>query len=1039
MRKTPRQTIIEIPYIMERLSKSSALMHLVTAFTSAVNMLDYSPDINEINNREISSANPQQNNFRSPEEEEEEEDLTLYGLPPKPGSEIITATKKQSSLRSSSKDDAFFSSSSSSKKMEKVLLRELTQSFLDLFLDISLHEECSIVICEQGVCDAAINMIDKDFAYDNKDLRLSYTVELMWNVLEYFVSKMKGYHGLPDYDELVLLIKHGGIMDLEHSMKVLFQLLDYQINEGYKQSDKEFRNMILIVLSIYAEFPNTIGYFLNSQLFHWLITYACVEEIGKNNWMFFLKKTAKKRNFISTIDVDLEFKKQVWILITQLLRSNDPDALLCVAASPLMTALLMYLETDSPTDNNATSMKKVSTTNSNNNNHHMMTENQVGFSHSSSLSYDDGGGTGGGGGGGGGGLVSKSLTNENSAIVNNKKDLKNVIQQQKNSNKLLTMNQTTTSSHSQLTANGFSLEKPFISTLTPSKLREFQVQAMLFLLQNAPKILTEFERMDGIARIIRIIQHYCASENVEHQQLIFYALVLIHRSLLNSIQTREYLESINGVSIFLDIFTHCCSTCEESRAQILRIVSSLCNHHNRLCQDQFQSHRGILLLLEPLRLYIKKRPALIGLKAGLNIQHDQHRNNDGHEKGIITDPYEDAMTGEISVLVISIIDCFKAAIVSYRENELQFADLEGMDVLLDLLEISPFVLRLHVMRILTDILKNCKVVPFANCWRSGKTLRSAAQVLCHAYLDEEARLNFERKTGEFTGIICNILEPLGNHQWPISDTEAPLLGFHNDGFHNTFSTSLAVTKLTTAILAGRAAVQTNLPVKICNEAMETDARSLLSELLGSLGLYESYHIRDEFNPFRIDTSQSILRHEEEPIFEEGIGSFSVVKDNSIMNPSKRSPGSRAASISDIKKYQQQHHTDQPNEGGNAFDEVRLGAREKQVLAVAKKYLALKEGEWWKDVKKNLEEKKIVPIEADAALISARLDNAFDAAIATQVEQMILSDEQEVDKKAEEDGFLGQILTKKHQQIKAEWLKRNAKGVPAKKVKTKVTK
>jgi hypothetical protein len=61
-------------------------------------------------------------------------------------------------------------------------------------------------------------------------------------------------------------------------------------------------------------------------------------------------------------------------------------------------------------------------------------------------------------------------------------------------------------------------------------------------------------------------------------------------------------------------------------------------------------------------------------------------------------------------------------------------------------------------------------------------------------------------------------------------------------------------------------------------------------------------------------------------------------------------------------------------------------------------------------------------------------------MATQSEQMLLYDDQEAEKKQEENGLLGQILTKKHQQIKAEWIKRNAKGAPKKnKLKTVVVK
>lgn len=998
LRSTPRQTIVDIPYIMERLARSGALAIISEQFLLAVKELDYNAESDNPSRVLKSEESPVRPNPL-------DEDLTLYGLPPRNPPD---ATTQVSSLAA----ELELSLESSPPKEKKAILWELTQAFLDLCLDITVHEECAIGMCENSVCNAAIYLLKKDFDHDKRDPRLSYVVELMWNVLEPFIGKMRSFHGSPDHDEIVLFIKHGGIMDLEHCMKVLVEILDFQIMDGYRQSDKEFRNMILIVLSLFAELPNVIGYFTQSQLLTWLVTYACVEEIGHKNWLFFTKKVANKRNYATTADIDLEFKKQLWMLLTQLLKNNDPDALLCIAASPLMPCMMMYLEKDSP-DNSiaATSTKRnlpgtLATGASQLESH---------FSPHPSLSY---GGEEGfvsrsmvddrrGGGGGGGSLTKGPLKAGGSML------------------------QPSHSSSQNVYRGGVGIvvpEKTFIGSLTPSKLREFQVQAILFLLQNAPKMLGEFERIDGIARILATILKYSQSDNADHKMLVFYGLVLLHRSLLNSQSVRRYLEENQGLIAFLQIFSLCSD--EESRAQAVRIVASLCSgcQPPQRCAKQFRECQGLRLLLEPLRAYVQRRPPIVGLKAAINIYHDTDKRDP------LPDPLDNAVGGEISVLVIAIIDAISQGVVRYPANEQQFADLEGIDALFDLLEIAPFVLRLHILRVLTDLLINPKLVIFANCWRSSKTLRSAAQLLCHAWLDEETRLEAERPA---EGIINNLFDPLGQHHWPVSEAEQPLLGFHNDGYHNTFTQSVTVSKLASAILAGRSAVQTNLPIQIANNALESDSRSVLSEIMGHLGLYDTYQIQDETSPFKTRDSMGEFLMAGNSTTMGGDG-------NELLSMSKRTPGAPSVEMLQSRKSQHQNLSiSRGNFGGSAeggnetgFDEVKLHSREKQVLVIAKKYLALREGDWWRQVKESFEEKKLVPIEADAALIQERLDHAFDAAVATQTEQMLLFDEHEADRKQEENGFLGQILTKKHQQIKAEWIKRNAKGAPKKTTKPK---
>jgi hypothetical protein len=94
--------------------------------------------------------------------------------------------------------------------------------------------------------------------------------------------------------------------------------------------------------------------------------------------------------------------------------------------------------------------------------------------------------------------------------------------------------------------------------------------------------------------------------------------------------------------------------------------------------------------------------------------------------------------------------------------------------------------------------------------------------------------------------------------------------------------------------------------------------------------------------------------------------------------------------------------------------------------MARKYSTLRAGDWWQDVKATMAGSGVVPIESDRAWMDLHLERAFDAAQAVQLEQMELYDEDQRNKMHTEVVFIDQILVKKTQQIKAEWLKRNAK-------------
>ena len=103
----------------------------------------------------------------------------------------------------------------------------------------------------------------------------------------------------------------------------------------------------MITLSFICKFPKALPHFVQSGLVTTLVTYASVVEAGRDNWPFYELPIAKFRNFGTVFDVDIQLKKELWLLIQDILKANDPDVVLCVACSPFVSVLFSYLERDS--------------------------------------------------------------------------------------------------------------------------------------------------------------------------------------------------------------------------------------------------------------------------------------------------------------------------------------------------------------------------------------------------------------------------------------------------------------------------------------------------------------------------------------------------------------------------------------------------------------------------------------------------------------------------------------------------------------------
>ena len=165
------------------------------------------------------------------------------------------------------------------------------------------------------------------------------------------------------------------------------------------------------------------------------------------------------------------------------------------------------------------------------------------------------------------------------------------------------------------------------------------------------------------------------------------------------------MERNNAIETFLYIFGQ--SDLEETRAQAVRLISAMCSNDNRDCQRTLCTLNGIANLIKPIEKYVANRKPEVGRKAGLNLE-GMATGGEMKAAGVddLQDPLENPYGGDISILIIAILDCVSKGVVGNAGNESEFADKEGVDALLNLLEISPYVLRIQILRVISDILRN---------------------------------------------------------------------------------------------------------------------------------------------------------------------------------------------------------------------------------------------------------------------------------------------------------------------------------------------
>jgi len=824
-------------------------------------------------------------------------------------------------------------------------------------------------MCLRQVSDGGICLLDVAAKENLRDPAVTKNLDLVWTVVDAYLQQAQG----PSQVNSSLLkdLVSVDVMKYESAVKILLKILLELMHDGYRLADKECRNEIVVVMSMIASFPASFPAFMCSGALNTLVTYSCVAEMGPRAWPFYSRPIAKLRNFASLHDIDLQLKRTLWMCISDVMQSNDADAILCLSSSPMFDMLLLYVECDSSEivrhahidEESATLPSRIrggGVAGSS-----LYTASQTNFAGSP----EQGAGLGVGFQG-----DSQSLTLDAPSFLQQPK------QQQEQQQPVVVSEEDKTAVE-------------FLKSLPLVQLRELQVLAMTFMAENAPKCLGEFLRVGGPVRCLDVLFRYSRSSVPEHKSLVYSALLLLNRCLMCSEVVKRLMEMENGTQTFLYLFEH--TDDDAAKALAARVVSLLCSDRNETCQQQVRVRGGIVQLVKVISSFAEHRRVQVGRKAHLRVQ--------GIEVEGVEDPDADSNGGDISLLIVAVLDCISKVTVRNRRCEAQFAKDEGVDSLLLLLEISPMLLRTQVLRLLADLLENRHLLTFLHAWRSPKSMRSAVQLFAHCWLDEEARLQVSREKG----VICDVWNPLGNHDWPDDNVnQRDGESVSSGGSLSSNIKSLTVGRLTEAVSSARVN-NGAVPDTVRRAVLERDTRGITARILYLVGSLDNY-VNAVSPDFRVSMYLQTT--------------MGARGDDS--SPQGSPETGMLMEAWDEQKEESGNVVQSPTQHTRATGDPGLTPADKQVLAAAQQYHILRAGEWWRQIADELRAEGIQPIEADLALLESHISASFDAAFNVQVEQMELRQADLGNKGEMEKTFIGTILTKKEQQLKAEYLKRH---------------
>jgi hypothetical protein len=138
-------------------------------------------------------------------------------------------------------------------------------------------------------------------------------------------------------------------------------------------------------------------------------------------------------------------------------------------------------------------------------------------------------------------------------------------------------------------------------------------------------------------------------------------------------------------------------------------------------------------------------------------------------------------------MLVAVLDCLWNAVLGYPRNAARFLALDGVSALLSLLEVTPTVLHGQILGCICDVCEVEEAVPELLAWSSEATGLRAPQVLLKLWMDQEAQLNIAEPGGGYivnqqrplagTGVVqAGYKKELGAMLTSVDDAERRAVG-----------------------------------------------------------------------------------------------------------------------------------------------------------------------------------------------------------------------------------------------------------------------
>lgn len=248
---------------------------------------------------------------------------------------------------------------------------------------------------------------------------------------------------------------------------------------------------------------------------------------------------------------------------------------------------------------------------------------------------------------------------------------------------------------------------------TGPQLRSIRLSALKLLTSLSETGAQHFVDSNGHRILLDFIK-----DQQEDKQVLLNALHLMCHTILAIPNAASSLGQIEAIPFLTGVFSdheHSLRT----RTLVLHILAALCDE-NEENQTLFRRADGVKNIIEEMR--------------------------DG--------------LGELRKLeqwYIAAVECLWSAVMGNKRCEARLFAIDGVDALLDLLDVAPTIMLNQLTGCLADLARNPKSLRFFQIWRSDKTTRSLREMLFNFWTNEQSRLGI---TNDEMGVLANLDRPL---------------------------------------------------------------------------------------------------------------------------------------------------------------------------------------------------------------------------------------------------------------------------------------